>query len=580
MLASIPTASGLPRRRNDFTTLIDALDYAAQGATGLAFHTARDGHMASLTYHALREDARALAQRLLGAGLRRGDRVAMLADTSPDFVRAFFASQYAGLVPVPLPLPPPFGGRDTYIALIERLMRGARVSALFTPADFLSWLEPLAGQLGLKVFGTLAELDAVQPAAAPAVPSGPDDIAYLQFSSGSTRYPTGVAVHQHAVISNASGIMLHGLKVRDGDRAMSWLPFYHDMGLVGFLLTPMTAQLSIDLMPTSDFARRPLRWLSILSDNRGTLSFSPSFGYELCVRRRAATQPEFDLSSWRVAGLGGDMIRPGVLAGFAEAFAPNGFRAKAFVPSYGMAEATLAISFAKLGEGVRTDEIDLGHLEREGWAVPAEPGATQRREFVRCGAPLPGHRVEIRDAEGALLPERQAGRILVQGPSIMLGYDGQPEKTAEVLSADGWLDTGDIGYLLDGEIVITGRAKDLMLVNGRNIWPQDLEWSIEQAMPGVRAGDVAAFSLEQGDAGEHVVVLIEARGAAGPDAQEQLVTEASGVLRARHGLEARVVLVRPGSLPQTSSGKLSRAWARRRYLAGDFTSRDERREIA
>ena len=570
MLASIPTDSGIPRA-HAFSTLTEALDYAARGATGLTFHGIREGHVASLTYAALREDARALAQRLLGLGLSRGERVAMLADTSPDFVRAFFGSQYAGLIPTPLPLPPPFGGRDAYIALITRLMQESRASVLLSPADYLPWLAPVAAGLGLKVLASVEQLSAVQPSTEALAPSGPDDVAYLQFSSGSTRHPTGVAVRNRAVLANTSGIIQHGLKVRPGDRTMSWLPFYHDMGLVGFLLTPVAAQLSIDLLPTADFARRPLLWLSILSANKGTLSFSPSFGFELCLRRRASIPEGIDLSSWRVAGLGGDMIRPGVLTRFAETFAPQGFRAEALVPSYGMAEATLAISFAELGQGVRTDEIDLRKLEEEGEAEPATEQTEKRREFVRCGHVLPGHEIAIRDQGGQAQPDRKVGRIMVRGPSIMLGYDGQPERTAEVLSADGWLDTGDLGYMIDGEVVITGRAKDLILINGRNIWPQDLEWSVESDIPGIRAGDVVAFSLEE-EGKEQVVMLVEARGLADQAARESMTGDVAGLLRARHGLESRVVLVPTGSLPQTSSGKLSRAWARRKYQAGEFNS--------
>ena len=370
-------------------------------------------------------------------------------------------------------------------------------------------------------------------------------------------------------MSNTSGIIQHGLRVRPGDRAVAWLPLYHDMGLVGFLLTPLAAQLSIDLLPTADFARRPLLWLSILSANRGTLSFSPSFGYELCVRRHAGTTIELDLSAWRAAGIGGDMIQTGVLASFSESFAPYGFRAEAFVPSYGMAEATLAISFAKLDRGVATDEIDLRRLELEGVAAPPVAETAQRRTFVLCGAPLPGHELEIRGPAGTALPDRTVGRIAVRGPSIMLGYDGQPEKTAEVLSADGWLDTGDLGYLLDGEVVITGRAKDLILINGRNVWPQDLEWSVEQATPGVRPGDVAAFSVDQGG-NEQVIVLSDARGQNDPVSRDRMRADVAGLLRGRHGLESRVVLVPPGSLPQTSSGKLSRAWSRQKYLSGAY----------
>lgn len=570
MSVPIATLSGVQQRLGDFETLPEALDYAARGATGIAFHGLRGGQGASLSYRELREDARALARRLMGAGLVPGERVAILADTSSDFVRAFFACQYASLIPAPLPLPPPFGGRDNYVVQIERLLREARAVALFGPDDVLPWLALTAQQLQLKMFGSISDLRAVQPAVADPLPSGPDDIAYLQFSSGSTRHPTGVAVRQHAAMSNISGIMRHGLRIRPGDRSVSWLPFYHDMGLVGFLLTPVAGQVSIDLLATSDFARRPLLWLSILSENRGTISFSPSFGYELCVRRQAGVPDNLDLSSWRVAGLGGDMIRPNSVARFAETFARNGFRAEALLPSYGMAEATLAVSFAPLDTGVRTDTVDLDRLEREGIAAAPAGAVARQREFVFCGKPLPAHALEVRDTSDRILSDRHVGRILIRGPSIMQGYDGQPEKTLEVLSDDGWLDTGDLGYRLDGDVVITGRAKDLIIINGRNIWPQDLEWSIEQTVPGVRSGDVAAFSVDEGGGEETLVLLAETRGLSDAASQERRIAEIGAVLRTRHGLEGRVVLVPAGSLPQTSSGKLSRTWARRRFLAGDF----------
>ncbi len=563
-----PTASGLAQRLGDFPTLPEALDYAAGGRSGLDFYSGRGELTAALPYAELRPQALAQARRMLGMGLVPGDRVMLLASTGPDFVVAFFACQYAGLVPAPLPLPAAFGGREIYLEHIGRLVEDARAVALFGPAPLLEWLAPLAGRLGLKAFGTVADIAAVAelPGALPA--PDPDGIAYIQFSSGSTRSPAGVAVRQRALMSNIAAILRHGLKARPDDRAVSWLPLYHDMGLVGFLLAPLAGQVTTDLLPTQEFARRPRQWLSLLAANRGTLSYSPSFGYELCLRRRTppgGEEPALDLSAWRVAGIGGDMIRPAVLAAFAEAFAGNGFRAEAFLPSYGMAEATLAISFARLDTGIETDIVGLDLLEREGRAVPAPPGATGRvRGFVICGAPLPDHEVEIRGEDASVLPDRHVGRIHVRGPSLMQGYDGRPEETAEVLSADGWLDTGDLGYRIDGRVVITGRAKDLIIINGRNVWPQDLEWSVEQAVAGIRTGDVAAFSVED-EARERVVLMVEARSTE-PAERARLEKEVADTVRARHGIECLVVLTRPGMLPTTSSGKLSRSRARRMYL--------------
>jgi fatty-acyl-CoA synthase len=263
------------------------------------------------------------------------------------------------------------------------------------------------------------------------------------------------------------------------------------------------------------------------------------------------------------------MIRPNVLAAFAETFAPRGFDGRAFVASYGMAEATLAVSFAPLGGGIETSRVDMDRLEEDGIAEAPEAGAPRARDFVLCGAPLPDHQVEVREPDGTPLPEGRVGRIYVRGPSLMRDYFDQPEETARVLSADGWLDTGDLGYRIGEMLVITGRAKDLIIVNGRNIWPQDLEWTAEQA-EALRSGDAAAFSVDNGGDSEAVIVLIQCRLS---DAEARLALKAaiSGAVRAEHGVEAEVVLVPPHSLPQTSSGKLSRARARRLYVEGRFS---------
>ena len=566
-----PTLSGCVQRRGGFASLPDALDYAAQGESGLNFYSVRGELTTALPYRVLREEALVLARRMLGLGLRPGGRVAIIAETHPDFARVLCACQYAGLIPAPLPVPFAFGGREAYTAHVRRLVQEARATALFAPASLIGWLSPMAAELGLRVCSTVAELgDApLWEAALPTVV--PEDTAYLQFSSGSTRFPLGVVVQQKALMANATAILRHGLQVGPGDRAVSWLPLSHDMGLVGFLLSPLAGQISVDLLATQDFARRPQLWLSLMSQGRGTISYSPSFGYDLCTRReRSMATGELDLSPWRVAGIGGDMIRPAALASFAGAFRGCGFREEAFLPSYGMAEATLAISFAPAGRGVETDTVDLDRLEQEGVAVA--PGAVSRtRTVVLCGTALPGHEIEIRGMGGDVLGERRVGRVFARGVSLMQGYDGRPEETEAVLSADGWLDTGDLGYRLGETLVVTGRAKDLIIINGRNIWPQDLEWTVERSIPEVRTGNVAAFSVEE-DGREVLILAVEARGVGDAEAGRRLADEVSGAVRSQHGLDGRVVLLAPGSLPYTSSGKLSRSATRLRYLANDFAA--------
>ena len=562
-----PTRSGLDQLAGEFVTLADALDYAADGETGLNFYSIRGELTLALPYRTLRHEALSLARRLLQLGLRQGERVAIVAETHPDFVRVFFACQYAGLVPAPLPMPFVFGGRETYVAHVRRLIGEARAVALFVPEALRGWFST-GDAAGLRLCSTLAELPAAGADTDIVLPTiGADHTAYLQFSSGSTRFPIGVVVKQRALMVNVSGILRHGLQIAPDDRAVSWLPLYHDMGLVGFLLSPLAGQVTVDLLATQDFVRRPQLWLSLISGNRGTISYSPSFGYELCTRReRAINKAELDLSSWRIAGIGGDMIRPASLSSFARIFAPCGYRPDAFLPSYGMAEATLAITFAPVGQGIETDIVDLDRLEQDGVAMrPASPEA-RARTLVLCGTSLPGHEIEIRGADGERLGERRVGRIFVRGASLMQGYDRRPEETKAILSPDGWLETGDLGYRLDDTLVLTGRAKDLIIINGRNIWPQDLEWSIERSVADVRTGDVAAFSIEQ-DGQETLIVAVEARGVADPVDSERLVRAVGDAVRAGHGLDSLVVLVAPGSLPYTSSGKLSRSAVRQRYLA-------------
>jgi fatty-acyl-CoA synthase len=571
-----PTPShhpGLPRRYADFGTLADALDYAASGPTGINFFSGKGQLTEALPYSLLREQALHLARRMLGAGLKPGDRVGLIAESDGDFARAFFACQYACLVPAPMPLPAAFGGKDSYIAHLRRMIESAKAAAAFGPAMLESWLVEAAEGLDLKLCGTLASLEGAAPISGDLPKQASDGLSYLQFSSGSTRFPLGVAVTQRAFMANAHYTGRYGLGIMDGDRGISWLPFYHDMGLVGFLLTPMACQMSVDIIPTREFARRPLLWLNLISRNGGTLSFSPSFGYELCARRAETLSLEgLDLSRWRGAGIGGDMIRPNVLARFAERFASCGFDSAAFVPSYGMAEATLALTFPPLGQGVRHDTIDSTLLEHEHRAVPASDKAARARTFVLCGKILPGHDLEVRGENERPLHDRRVGRIFVRGPSLMTGYYGAPEETARAMVVDVWLDTGDLGYLVDGQIVITGRAKDLIIVNGRNIWPQDLEWTAEADIAGLRSGDVAVFSIE-GEVDEEIIALVQCaiRDQADRDA---LVAEIANVYRGRHGIEAKIVLVPRHSLPQTSSGKLSRSRARTMYLAGAFAPAD------
>jgi len=571
-----PSRSGLERRYGDFPSFAAALDYAAQGESGFNIYSGRGQLLEALPYRLLREQARSMACRLLGLGLVPGDRVAIVAESDGDFARIFFGCQYAGLVPAPLPLPVAFGGKEGYVGTLRGMIQVAAARAVVVPDVIGSWTTDIVEGLDLVFGGSPADLYRHAEAHVELPEISPTALSYLQFSSGSTRFPMGVSVTQTAGMANARAIARDGLHVHPAedprdDRCVSWLPLYHDMGLVGFFLTPLTCQLSVDLLPTREFARRPHVWLDLISRNRGTIAYSPSFGYELCSRRNG--QADLDLSCWRVAGIGGDMIRHHILEGFAERFASNGFRASAFVASYGMAEATLAISFAPLDTGIQTDTIDLRRLEQDGIAEPSNDPSHPLRTFVLCGEALPDHQIEVRDAAGHDLADRQVGTVYVRGPSLMCGYFRRPDETGDVLDADGWLNTGDLGYHLNGQIVVTGRAKDLIIINGRNIWPQDLEWSAESEIPTLRSRDVAVFSVD-GEEGEKIVALVQCR-ATEDESRNQLRDEVTSLFRRQHGVDVDVILVPPRTLPQTSSGKLTRAKAKTMLLSGQFEQQPE-----
>ena len=556
----------VPQVLAGFETLAEGLDYAAQGVTGFNFYSPRGQLQHVLPYSELRRQAVATARKLLSLGLKRGERVAVVAETGPDFMTVFFACQYAGLVPCPMPYTMYIGGKESYVDRVAGMLRAARACLVIAGEDMLGHVSEGASRAGVKQVMTHADLQGLPEAATKLEPFGAGEHAYIQYSSGSTSSPKGVLISQKAVAANTRGILREGLKLTPDDRAFSWLPLYHDMGLVGFCLAPMMGQVTVDFLATTAFARRPALWLKLMSDNQTTITYSPSFGYDLAARRINGEAVTLDLSRLRVAGIGGDMVRADVLEHFASTLSVTGFGSNAFLPSYGMAETTLAISFVDPATPIRIDTIDRQALKSRGLAVPSH--GENARSFVVCGRPLAESTVEIRGVNGAKLGSRAVGRIHVKTESLMSGYFQSPEATGGVVGADGYLDTGDMGYWLDGEIVITGRAKDLILHNGRNIWPQDIEWAAEQVEP-LRTGDVAAFAVEGEDGDDNVVVLVQCR--LQDDASvEALRHEVSAVIHHSAGVECKVVMVPPKSLPFTSSGKLSRTGAKLRYLSGEI----------
>ena len=557
------TENTIAFRSGNFATLSEALDYAAQGVTGYNFYS-RNRVEAVLSYAGLQQKAQQMARRLLGLGLNRGDRIALVAETTSDFVTLFFACHYAGLVPVPLPVSGSIGNRDSYTGFLRRLLIDSGSRAAMASVAELPQLKSAAEGIGLRFFGSPEDFSALPMSADKLHEADPEDLAYLQYTSGSTRFPKGVMIPHKTVMNNLAGIIQHGVDMQPGDRCVSWLPFYHDMGLVGLLLAPMAAQVSVDYIDTREFAVRPRRWMELISQNRATISFGPPFAYELVARRlRDHDIGNYDLSSWRVAGAGAEPIRAGVLEKFASRLAPAGFRESAFLPSYGMAECSLAVSFTALGQGLKVDSVDSERLSDGGHAVPAEENR-RSTSYVSCGKPLPDFQVEIRNQAGEVVGERVIGTIFVKGPSVMSGYLHHSNSADKTLSEDGWLNTGDLAYQADGELYITGRVKDLIIVNGRNIWPQDIEYIAEQ-QDGVRPGDSLAFSVPAEESGEQTVLVVQFRNS-DVKARADLVTGIQQQTAEELGIQVRVELVPLHTLPRTSSGKLSRSKARQYYL--------------
>ncbi len=569
-LRPLPTHDNLPRRFSDFATMGEALDYAATGARGLNFHDARGNLARPYPYSELRGDALACAHRLIAHGIKPQDRIALVAETGAEFAQMFFGVIYAGAWPVPLPLPTSFGGKDSYIDQLSVQLQSCDPKILFYPAELAEMAGAAAAANGVE--GIAFEDFIARDAAPCALPqASTDEIAYLQYSSGSTRFPHGVAVTHKALLSNLAAHS-HGMEVQESDRCISWLPWYHDMGLVGCLLSPVANQVTADYLKTEDFARRPLAWLDLISRNEGTsISYSPTFGYDICARRMSSqvkASERFDLSRWRLAGNGADMIRPDVMQSFVDAFADAGFKPSAFLPSYGLAEATLAVTIMPPGEGIVVELVEETDLS----GGDAAEGRPQRyRAIVNCGKPARDMTVEIREEDGTPLPDGQIGKVWTTGPSLMVGYFRDDAATAACM-ADGWLDTGDMGYMSKGYLYIVGRAKDMIIINGKNHWPQDIEWAVEQ-LPGFKQGDIAAFAITTPGGEEAPAVLVHCRTS---DAEERakLRDQIRDRVRAITGMNCVVELIPPRTLPRTSSGKLSRSKARTLYLEGEIVPYD------
>ena len=519
-----------------------------------------DGRSERLTYRALLSEACALGGALHALGLAPGDRVALVVPEVGMFLRAFFGITCAGLVPVPLAPPAQAGDTATFTRQSKHILEAARTSAILTSPD-IAMLIDVAGIPGAPRVVMLDRLAAADPLASPVAPPI-DTTALLQFTSGSTAMPKGVVLTHANLSANIDAILgSAGLHVGPDDVSVSWLPLYHDMGLIGMLLASMYAPIELVLLSPVLFLKRPSAWLEAISTYGGTISFAPNFAYDLCRRRvKAAQVASLDLSRWRIAGCGAEPIRPDTLHQFSEYFAAGGFRPESFLPSYGLAEHSLAVSFAH--GGLHVDRVDGDRLVRESQALPARAAANAVR-IVRCGHALPHHTIRIVDDDFRDLPERRVGSIVVAGPSVMQGYFDNVAATDATLHGK-WLVTGDLGYMANGELYVCGRTKDLIIRHGRKYHPPDLESSLAD-LQGLALSGVVVFAVTRLEEADEVVAVLETRAGRNEDIDDLVRRR----LRETAGLEIdRVVVTRPGTIPRTTSGKVRRAETRARLEAG------------
>ena len=565
-------------------TLIEAIeDAAASTKTGYRF--IEEGSQAEpfFTHGGIERASARYGGALQALGARKGDRVALILPDNADFVFAFLGAIRAGIIPVPIYPPTGLGKLAGYLENTLHIVAKSGAKILLTNAEVKRMLGTIQAQAPelqkvVAVEGIRSSREELHPARITL-----DDTAFLQFTSGSTSRPKGVVLTHANLAANVRAIMEQGIGIRDGvDAGVSWLPLYHDMGIIGFVIAPLYHLNTITFLPPLLFLKRPARWLEAISRYRGSISFGPNFAYALCVKRIKDSEVQhLDLSTWRVAGCGAEPIRAENLQAFADKFAPIGFDQKAFISCYGMAESTLAISFSTLGTGVTTDVVDGDALWSEGRAVPIDPESPRAAPIVQCGSAFDGHEIHVFASDDEIsetpLGEREVGEIRLRGPSVTAGYFNDTERTQESF-AGGWLRTGDLGYLASGNVHICGRSKEVIIVNGRNYYPQDLEWEAGK-VEGVRKGNVIAFgTLKPHNDRERVVITFETV-VTGEAPIQALKGEVRRVVQQALGLTVDdVVPLAPGLLPKTSSGKLQRSKTRELYETGTLLGRTATRD--
>ncbi len=544
-------------------TIVSRIEHAAKGNGTITFVTGDEP--VTQTWGELHAQAKATAAALQARGIGHGDRVALLGPTTAGFVTAVQAVWLCGATLVVLPLPMRLASIEDFVDATKERIARADCRAVVLDPDLAPFVEvspedPPVYSIDdlLPGPGRPTENDFIRP------DYHRDDLFVLQFTSGSTSEPKGVMLPNHTVAANLDAIMEAAEVDLDDDVMVSWLPLYHDMGLVGFLILPMAQGISLVLGAPQDFLASPSRWMEWISTYGGTATAGPNFSYVLATRALNRSKQTLDLSRLRIALNGAEPVDPASVRAFVEAGERHGMSPGAVFPAFGMAELAIAGCFPVPMTGLVTDVVDSEVLELEHRAVAVEPGHRNAREIVCLGRAVPGLEFRIVDPGSmALLGDREVGELQIRGTSVTSGYYQRPDANRELFE-DGWLRTGDLAYLVDDNMFMCGRIKDVIIVGGRNVYPQDIERVVGE-IEGIRAGNVIAFGVEGRKGKESIVVVAETRS----DSVESMVTQVTEKTLEAVGVPSKdVVFVNPSSLPKTSSGKLQRALCKQQYREG------------
>ena len=540
-------------------SLPSRIEHAADSPGSI--HFASGDTTIAVPWRQLHDEARAMAAALQALGMAPGSHVGLLGPTSRNLVTAIQATWMTGATLVLLPLPMRLSSIDDFVAQTRARIRKADTSLLLVDPDLAGFIAPEVGDPPMVRLDHLASRSsATSPDRFARPHDDPDRLAILQFTSGSTAEPKGVMLPDRVLGANLDAIRQAG-RLQDDDVFVSWLPLYHDMGLVGMLTVPMTTGRSLVLGAPQDFLGSPARWMQWLSDHRGTVTAGPNFSWVLATRALRRME-NLDLAAVRIALNGAEPVDPSTVDAFVAEARRFGLRPEAVFPAFGMAELCIGGTFPVPLTGLRTDNVDRRVLESERYAAPAGADAPNGRAFAILGRPLPGLEIRVVDpSTGGRLRDREVGELEIRGTSVTPGYYKNPTATKASFRRE-WLRTGDLAYLLGGELVLCGRIKDVIIIGGRNVFPEDVERAVGE-VDGVRPGNVIAFSVDGPKGKEQMIVVAETKKADHDDVRRAVHHRA---MEAAGAPPHDVVLVTAGTLPKTSSGKLQRNLCRAQYL--------------